>query len=355
MVETMLSEDGQQGVIAMGGVSPYGENLRTQVLNEALKGERMVREVAEHFELTQHIVRSWLKKHYEDNPDDPRRHFVERESENYKRSPDSRVKKSAETEGETGSDDEMAKRDRSSRVEPKIREKILEEIAARIASGEGRTNQAIADEHGIHASTLTYWLRNPLEGDPGVTVGKPKSEARQRFIAALEAGKTISEARREAPTNGARAKKWHTAWKRAQHLVKARAAYADKMKNDPVFNEQVRESMRAGKRRARELAGTEQQLSLPDESPASTRTLISGSPPSEHRPSVPSVASQSIPPSALARVVQVQQEVAMGEIFEEAVNERNALRGMVAILEREAKAKDQKLAAYRRRFGDIES
>jgi len=341
----MLSNDGQQGVIVMTGVSPYGEDLRRQVLDEALKGERRVREVAESFEITQSLLRAWLKKHYEDNPADTRRHFIERESPNYKREP-----AEGEAEGGTGNDDEMAKRDRTSRVDPKVRRKILEEVA----KGE-RTRAAIAAEHGLHGSTISYWEAHPQEGDPGYDSEKKPNftPGRQKFVEALEQGKTVAEARTLAKISGTKSKKWHTAWKRSKILAKARATYAEKMKTDPVFNEQVRESMRAGKRRKRELAeAAQQELDLPEEVPTSTRTQVSGAAPSEPRSIVQSVASQTLPTSGLVRVSS--HDLALGEVLEEAVGERNALREMVKILEREAKQKDEKLAAYRRRYGDIQ-
>lgn len=350
----MLSNDGQQGVLAMGGLS-YGEDLRAKVLDEALKGERPIREVAEQFELTTQLLRSWLKRHYDENPADTRRHFVERASENYTREKGD----DDALEGETGSDEEMAKRDTRSRVDAKTRAKILE----RVAAGE-ESKQAIAEEYGLHPSTISWWLSHPKDGDPGTAAAKKPagveaakqkhSEARQRFFDALDAGKTVAEARAIATTNGTRAKKWTLAWKRSKYLAKARATYAEKMKTDPVFNEQLRESMRAGKRRSREAAEAQQQLDLPEDTPASAKTLISSAAQSE-RTIPPSVAGQSMPPSQIVRYAPGQQQAeAMSEIFEEAVNERNALRGMVAILQREAEQKDKKLAAYRRLYGDIQ-
>jgi transposase-like protein len=339
----------------MGGV-PYGEELRTRVLEEALKGERSVTVIAEEFEITQWLVRSWLKRHYEEHPDDPRRHFVERESANYKRE---KGASEGAPEGATGSEEDMAKRKKGDRtpVDPALRVKILEEVA----KGK-RTRADIAAEHGFHQSTITYWIDHPRKGDPKVAKGKggfadkskhvekPFSEARAKFIEAIEAGQTVQEARILVKASGSRAKKWFLAWSKGKALEKARAVYKENLK-DPAYRAELIERRRQKKQLA---AGAEQQ-SL-DLDGASSKTMTSrpeSEPPSRQIP--PSVAGQSIPPSAIVRYTPGQQQAeAMGEIIEEAISERNALREMVKIMQREADQKDKKIAAYRRLYGDIQ-
>lgn len=342
------------------GSPQYDETFKMQVLDEALKGDRPINKVAEQFEMIGGTLRTWLRDHYVANPDDPRRHYIERESERFKRDessapegyaePSDTEKQTADVEEEGANDDEAREdmghkpgKGKGFAIDDKSRAKILAEVA----KGE-RTRDEIAAAYGISPSTITQWKKEQRQPD------HPKMAP---FFAMLDKGTSLQAARKKMGLSGKTTRRWEEVYRkrkakeaRVEGLVKARAAHAEKMK-DPAY----REEMRLRNHRNRAAAEAQGQLQLPQ--PTVTPTLVSRP---EPPPSVREFLPPSQPASGLVRYVgqppppQQVASAAMGEMFEECVEERATLRGMVKILEREKLDLEKKLTAYKRLFGEIQ-
>lgn len=321
-----------------------GDARMKRVVDEALKGEKMLGAIAAEEGISRTTVARALDQHYKEHPDDPRRHLIVRESERFVRD-----ESDDDDEADAATSDEPAREDMATDKGRRIDDKTRAKILARVAKlGEGETRQAIADEYGIHGSTITWWLKHPKEGDPtpnGVPVPKdPKHAAWEAKKAAVkvdwEAGMGPAELKRKHDIKGKSTlyvmiKEFKHERRRAA-LAKARAVHQEKLK-DPAYREEMR------RRHYKNREQTEQgMLPLPGVEVQQT----------PQRPMLPAAVSRAPQPLPLAH--QGLADMA-GEMFKECVEERATLRGMVTLLQREAEQMKRKLDAYRRQFGELQS
>lgn len=339
----------------MTGVSPFTDEQKQRVLDEALEGKRPVGDIASEAGMHSVTLRAWLEAHYEAHPDDPRHHLVVRASEKYPRqivaeAANGAVQLELDTNGasdsggneETARDEMPKKKSHGNRESLKIDLKTRAKILKRVARGE-ETNEAIAREFGIHQSTISYWLRHPREDVP--VEADPRKEA---FFADARAGMGRTELGKKHGVQSGTVHRWLKALKKLQvkemrraNMAKVRAAHQEKLKKDPAYREEISARVREGKRRARE-----------PEPPS--QTLMSRP---EPQPSYPT-SSAIVPPSSLVRYPPPSLPTSaagafINEAFSECVEERQTLRGMVTLLQREAEQMKRKLEAYRSRYGEI--
>lgn len=311
---TMGTKDGAQGV-NVTGPSKYGDELRNKVLNEVLKGERTIVVIAEENELLTNTVRDWLKKHYEANPDDPRRHLIERQSERYQRGekPEEKDMATAAIAEDTlsGSDERAHK----TAPHPNKAE-ILKAVDG------GMSVVDAAQHYRVSKATIYTWRSS---AKPPIS---PSDERETAAWKHFDEGKTTKEVRDELKLHGKTAKRFRLNWQNLQTTLKKRAAL-----------------QKARAQRLANVRGEQQELPITRSEP----TLMSSP------GSVVQLRRPQIPPSTAIVPVSQQQGAAMVEMFQECVEERQTLRGMVGILQRENEGMKKKLDAYRRAYGEIQA
>lgn len=265
----------------------YADDLKKKVLDEVLKGVRRIREVADENQVTPTAVRDWLKGHYADNPEDPRRHMVERESARYRRVSDGA--------GETVLIDVAAKRNlkkhdlqvaAAKRKDPEfqaLKAKVLEALRNRQPN---ETILSIAERFGVKEATANTWA---------------------------------TKLRKKA--------------KLSEH------------------GQRVRDGMLRRKREREQAQQSEQfQLQNPPASALApvSRTMVSSRSPSRPAALLPP-PSNGYDGRAMAVGVSVSFDEASQTTLKAALEERSTLRGMVDILQRENEDLKRRLeAAYRR-------
>ena len=294
---------------------------KRRILDEALKGERMVAAIAEEEGINRATLGRWLEEHYAANPDDPRRHRIVRESERFKRD---------DTPVAAAREDEMSN---GTPIEPEKRAEILARVARIPETGESK--RQIAKEYGIHESTITWWQKHPQEGERAMITAARKAAV----FADLQEGKLgWGELKEKHGLANATLAKYRDEWKeqrRRDNIAKARKAKAEKMK-DPEYREQLRQ--KHWKNRA---AQPPAAPPMPEQLSLSPLPAPVSSPP----PRLPMAGS--------GVGVAINLGEMGGEMFRECVEERATLRGMVKLLEREAEAMRRKIEAYRRHYGEI--
>jgi transposase-like protein len=326
---------GDEGAGAMTG-RVFEPAQRQAAVDEALEGKQPTATVGAKHGVSSTTLRKWLIEHYAANPEDPRRHLVGRASERYPRTDESNgVTDDAAAREDMGKDEIK----RGHKIDLATRAKILK----RVAKGT-ETKTAIAAEYGIHPATITWWESHPREE----TVEDPRKEV---FFTNLAAGMKSSELMKKHGLSSSTVAKWKKEFKKRQQkakkaeaLIKARAAYQEKLE-DPNYRAELVARRQEGKRR-RQIG-----QSAPEPSPTPSQTLMS-----RPEPSPPSSLARYSPAPVHLLPVSAAASAAgafINEAFTECVEERQTLRGMVTLLQREAEAMKRKLEQYKSRYGEI--
>lgn len=334
----------------MSGVSPFEDGFKIKILNEALKGERSVGDIAAEGGIAGQTLRTWLEEHYTEFPEDERRHLQLRVPKSEKPPADDDDDNEARDDMANPGDEPVNK------VDPETKAKIMARVyAAEKAKAAGEPyerKKAIADEYGLHAATISYWLK---DADPTrETKSRPDDPRRKLVFRDLKEGVLTKAEIMKKHEIGAST--WHR-WKvqfdkmkadRREQMKHARSVKADKMQNDPEFRARYGANLSAAHARRR----GEAQLELPE--PTSQTMLSRPEPPISQSYPPPSVRvavgiaryEQGPPPSA-----QQLPSDFIQESFKEAVEERNTLRNMLKIVQRERDEFEQQVIAYKRRYG----
>lgn len=335
----------------MSGVSPFEDGFKIKILNEALKGQRPVNDIAAEGGIAGTTLRTWLEEHYAEFPEDERRHLQ-------LRVPKSENPPAADTEDDEARDDMTRPGETpANKVDPKTRESVMARVraseAAREAGEPYEKKREIAEEFGISPGTISYWLR---EEDPERAVKKPADPRRAAVFADIREGLSRADIMKKHEIGPSTWHRWKTQWDemkaaRRDQMAAARAVKAKMLKTDPEFRARVSESLKASKAKRRterrtesesQLAFEETQMSRPE--PPQSQSY----PPPSARVAVGIMRyeqSAPAPPSAQLPSDFIQ------ESFKEAVEERNTLRGMVRILQRERDEFEKQVNAYQRRYG----
>jgi transposase-like protein len=330
----------------MSGVSPFEDDFKIKILNEALKGERPVTDIAAEGGIAGQTLRTWLEEHYAEFPDDERRHLQLRKPSSQKPPP-------AAEDDDGADDDNQAREDMGSknaprdRLSPEQAEKIKPAVLEDLKAGE-LTLTEIGDKHNVNPSTVSYWRHQA--GLPGARE-RPVDPRKKPVFADFKAGLSSIKIAKKHGVSQSALVAWKREWRqqiqaRRDQMAHARTVKAEMLQTDPEFRARYSENLKkAGKKRRRD--DDEGQLELPD---PTSQTQIS-------RPSAP--AQSYPPPSARVAVGIVRYEQPpsavpsdfITESFKEAVEERNTLRGMLKIVQRERDEFEKQLAAYQRRYG----
>lgn len=295
----------------------YEEETKKRLVDEALKGERGVNAIADEASVARITLRKWLRDHYAENPDDPRRHLVMRESSNYER--ELALEDDDEGESEDAGADDEAREDMAAKKTGKKRQTYGKgnphpkkaEILKELEKGE-KSQSELGRIHGISAATISSWSRA-----------------------------------RDADSV------------KAERIAKAKAAVLEDIKAGYIGNSLVkRHKKHLAKSAIYRMLGEyrDQQESAGQRAlPGVETTLVSRPAPSQ-RVSLPQ-APQSAPPSAVG-VVRYEAQFSpdsqmMGDTLAECIEERQTLRGMVTLQQRELDNYKRQLAAYQRTFGEI--
>ncbi len=313
----------------------YDDETRKRVLDEVLKGERGVNDIAAAEGITEFSIRKWLDEHYAANPDDPRRHLVVRSSERYQRKPEQQTleldAEGAAEEGERAAEDagaDQTREDMSAKkkqpgakgnAHPK-REQILAEYDA--AEGARGTMAELNRKYGVSVQSISGGLRTR---EVNKARHAKENAAREAVIADIKAGYSG-----ETLVSRHKKKLGKTTIYRIQSQYRAQ---------DEARKEQLRENAAKGRAALAEKVA-ESRRGRAEEAQIDS-TLISQTPPRRSLDIVP--ASSPMPTDA--RI--------LGDSLGECIEERTVLRGMVALLNRENDQLKRDLREYQRTYGEI--
>lgn len=340
------------------------EASRARILDEALEGKRGLGEVATAHGVSSTALREWLEEHYGNHPEDPRRHLIQRESDKYTRESDAPVEAAIEPiEPDAPDDENQAREDMGKKQKVqrngKARHPKYAEAMALIEAG--KLSQAeISRQLGVTEGTVSFWAKKarlaPIEA-------AKTNKIRAAVIADFKAGyvgDTLAKRHKKVVGRTAiyrwiaeyRQEQEQKAEQKKENLQKARDAKNERLK-DPAYREEMRQ--RHWRNRAEASAPNGQQaLQLGD----STRL---SRPEPEPRSVESQIAAQMVvrrEPSSTVTVVRHQAEFPpdsqmLTDTLREAIDERNTLRGMVTLLQREQDSLKKQLDLYRRTFGEI--
>lgn len=300
----------------------YDDETKKRVLDELLKGERGVSEIALEEGMTNYTARKWLTEHYEANPDDPRRHLVIRESENYQRveGEPAQLELVAGAEDDGADDDEEAREDMAKKKKKATaavpytkgkphpqRDKILAEWDSTQTSDEPPSQAEIARKYGISGTTMNNWIRG--REIARATLAK-NAKLKAEVLADIEAGYTGDTLAKRHKGKVARSAVYR--WQAEYRLKNPQSASAPQVEVEQT------------------------QLSVP-----------------------PSVVQRPPAQSARSLVVRTPQppmlpsDGVMADTLAECIGERTTLRGMVDLLTTENTELKRQLRAYQRTYGEI--
>lgn len=311
--------------------------FKRQWVDEALKGERGVTEIATEGGFADARLYEWLRQHYEQNPHDSRRHLVLRRSTAPEAREDMPRKKKARAPvtqkpalmGPNSGENNPQSFDAATR----------DKALALMRAGE-KTMAAIAEEVGVNAATLSHWriqygLRAPTADE--------KATLRKAMALMAEGKLTKAQIAEKVGWGSQTLNNWlhyaaAKAASRRETLSEARALHTENMRTDPEYRDSVRSRMSEGRRLARETREAEQRaassITVSDDGEEQQRLTFS----SVETRTVSSNGNGYHPESAVPRRPLTSDEASIAEALKTALEERSALRGMVDILQRENEA-----------------
>lgn len=320
--------------MSMSGASQIEAGSKEKTVNEALRGERSIEDIAEEAGVTGQTLRTWLTEHYQTNPEDGRHHLIATTAND-----------DASVDGEEDqARDEMGKpKKKKSRMTPEQRDAVKPKVLAELAAGKGVTE--VAAKYGLIPSSVNYW-----RSQAGMVASRnlPADPRRDAVEADFGSGLTAVAISEKHGVSLSAVRRWRGEWaarKQAQkearraQMAHARSVKAEKMENDPEFRARYSESLRAARRKHGGDEASPEQFDLPGVE--DVRAIVSA----------PRPVLRNLPMAPKPSPT----EAFIDGAFRECVEERQTLRGMVTLLQREAEQMKRKIDAYRSRFGEIAS